>query len=228
MLIMNGPVKFAPPDKWAGNRPVFFTDGPEWDSKIAAKAWMMDPEGWSTTHAGASSLGPLTDSPSTPPAGGWSPVSWELPAYTGPDPHLQSAGDVAELQAQFGTAASNQANREMLSGTAPAPASTFIPPASLTVPKIADPNARFLFNGVTTDGAGNVLNVNRDQDKTMTAPATGPANPYVAPSDAQILPTSNTTATAVTIDWKKYLPIVLGLVLLIAIALALRSRSHAA
>lgn len=47
LLDTNPGIRFGLPDGFYGNRPVYFTDGPGQDARITARAWLMDPEGFS-------------------------------------------------------------------------------------------------------------------------------------------------------------------------------------
>lgn len=110
--------------------------------------------------------------------------------------------------------------------TAPAPVfrlpTAFIPPK--TAPITGDANSRYLVNGALTDGTGKVLNANRPVDgggATETRTTTGDLH---APDRAQVLPTNNTTASAVGVNWQKYAPYALGILALILLLLALRGK----
>lgn len=47
LLVNNPGIRFATPQAWYGNRPIYFTDRQYDDERINALAWLMDPEGFS-------------------------------------------------------------------------------------------------------------------------------------------------------------------------------------
>jgi hypothetical protein len=222
MLRMNPGSGFAKPDAWMGPAPVWFTD-PEYDGpRNSSKYFMKTGDGWyipESTYHGHYQY--------EVPAG--AERFWERPIYYGPQMYDQSQFadnsvplSDAELEAKFGTAAANQANRDMLAGktTAPTttPSATFTLPTNFVPPKIetnpissvaSGPDAGLNVNRVVSDKAseryligGKYVDGNGTE---IPLPNSGP----------QILPENVTTATAPG----KLAPYLIGLIVLVILFL---------
>jgi hypothetical protein len=119
-------IVYGKPDAFLGTRPVYFTDGAAEQLRLANNAWFKDPEGISGPQSDFA-ISSLSAVPSgTPP---WdTPEPWLLPAYTGNPSWWQTPGQAAALEAKFGTADSNAANRVAMEGP---PLFTLTPPPAM-------------------------------------------------------------------------------------------------
>ena len=218
-VLRNNPgIRYSPPDKWFGNRPIFYTDDEATNARrIANRAWMFDPEGYSVTHGGEP--GAVTEFPSTLPAGGLDPVSWDLPASTASAGYVQTAEQATALEAQFNTASVNRRGITT-------PAAVFIPPV-ITLP-LARTNPVTSQPATPTTAGG--LNINRTPPPDA-APARYLTNGRIvdangapvsnARTSPQVLPTNNTTVSAV----RNYEPYVIGLAVLAVLYALTRRKS---
>jgi hypothetical protein len=122
----------------------------------------------------------------------------------------QTPAQAAALEQQFGTAESNQANRDALAGVTathtppPTPGPRLTLPASFAPPTTPLADARYLVGGNLINGAGTVLNANRTADDVT--PIHAAASSATDTGGAQQLPTNNTTALASSVDWKRLTP----------------------
>lgn len=80
ILGMNPGIRFGVPDAFYGNRPIYITDGAAQDARVAARAWLMDPEGFSGRAQDFAGWN-LTPTPTDKSVFG---EPWLLPAATGP------------------------------------------------------------------------------------------------------------------------------------------------
>ena len=220
LLRNNAGIRFSPPDKWFGNRPIFYTDDEATNARrIANRAWMFDPEGFSVVHGGEP--GAVTEFPSTFPAGGLDPVSWDLPASTAPEGYVQTAEQATALEAQFNTATINR--RSPIT----TPSAVFIPPViTLPLARVNPVTSQPGQAGAPTTASG--LNVNRTPPpdaspaRYLTNGRIVDANGAPVPNartSPQVLPTNNTTVSAV----RNYEPYIIGLAVL-AVLYALSRR----
>lgn len=79
ILDMNPGITFGRPDAFYGNRPMYFTDGTGEQARVAARAWLKDPEGYSGARSDFAGWN-LTAAASDPSVFG---EPWLLPASTG-------------------------------------------------------------------------------------------------------------------------------------------------
>jgi hypothetical protein len=111
---------------------------------------------------------------------------------------------------------------------AQAPVAVATAPIALPTMRAGDDGSRPA--AFDTPAPTSMLNANRAESKGGYIGAERAPGEYlingvrVDQDGAQILPTNNTTATAPGIDWKKYLPVAIVVLILIGIAFALRSK----
>jgi hypothetical protein len=128
-------------------------------------------------------------------------------------------------------------------GASPAPFVATTPPPVFTlpqpiVPPVVAPGPAQVQNAQPlAPTGGQVLNANRPAEspvdsagntRTMTTDLL-PSTPNVlplSPGGAQVLPTNNTTATTVVASWRKYVPYALGIVALLLLVYAAKSRKR--
>jgi hypothetical protein len=202
-LHMNGGAGFAQPDAWLGPAPVYFTD-PEYASKRSGTQYFMMGGGGPDSMVSGWNIpkGQYAVSLDVPPG---AVRFWEFPIYRGPMLYDASNFDggvaplsATELEAKFGTADSNTANRNALAGFTPTPAAVFVAPETFP-PVSMDDAPRFKPDPPQFDPSG--VNLNRIPVDVPMAP-TALKTQFIAPAatigDPQILPPNVTTAARST------------------------------